>query len=110
MVWKIPGVPESSRPPVLIGKILWDANSRDEYERRIALVSNEDGTTEDRDFMLALGMTAELLLNEAGWSDEEIMTEFGVSREELSDSLGLPTEEEVIEFGKQCAVLDAVHN
>ena len=110
MVWKIPGVPESSRPPVLVGRTLWDANSHDEYERRLALVSNEDGTTGDREFMLALGMTAELLLNEAGLSDEEIVAEFGMTREELSDSLGLPTEEEVIEFGKQCAVLDAVQS
>ena len=110
MVRKIPGVPESSRPPVLVGETLWDANSHEEYERRIALVSDEDGSVEDRNFMLALGLTADILLDETGLSDEEIVAEFGMTREELSVSLGLPTEEEVIEFGKQCAVLDAVHD
>ena len=108
MVWKIAGVPESTRPPVLVGETLWDANSHDEYERRIALVSDEDGSVEDSMFMLALGMTAELLLSEAGLSDEQIEEEFGMSREELSASLGLPTAEEVIEFGKQFAPKHAV--
>ena len=108
MVWKIPGVPESSRPPVMVGENQWDANSHDEYERRIALVSDEDGTVGDREFMLALGLTAEFLLDETGLSDAEIMEQFGMSREEFSDSLGLPTAEEIIEFGERCAAQYAV--
>ena len=108
--WKIPGVPESARPPVQVGHNLWDANSHDEYERRIRAVSTSDGSVEDRDFMLALGMTADQLLDSMGLTDEEILAEFGETREALAVSLGLPTEEEVIEFGKRYAVPDAIHD
>ena len=109
-IWTIPGVPESTRPPVRVGDNLWDANSHDEYERRIKAVSEPDGSIEDRDFMLALGMTADQLLDSTGLTDVEIMAEFGQTREALAAALGLPTEEEVIEFGKRFSVPDAIHD
>ncbi|GEM_PF-1757580 len=109
-VWKIPGVPESLRPLVQVGSNLWDANSHDEYERRMKAVSAPDGSVEDRDFMLALGMTADQLINSTGLTDEEILAEFGETREELSATLGLPTEDEVIDFGKRYVVPDAIHD
>ena len=93
-----------------VGANLWDANSHDEYERRIKAVSEPDGAVEDRDFMLALGMTADQLLDSSGLTDAEIMAEFGQTREALAAALGLPTEEEVIEFGKRFSVPDAIHD
>ena len=60
--------------------------------------------------MLALGMTADQLLDSMGLTDEEIQAEFGETREALAASLGLPSEEEVIEFGQQFSVPDAIHD
>ena len=98
------------KPPVLVGSNLWDANSHEEYERRIKAVSAPDGSVEDRDFMLVLGMTADQLISSTGLTDEEILAEFGETREELTATLGLPTEDEVIEFGKRYAVPNAIHD
>ncbi len=106
-VWTILGLAQSSRPPVQVGDNLYDANTWDEIQRRVKASSNgEDGVMSDRDFMLALGMTAERLIEHTGLTDDEIKHHFGFSRNELVESLDLPTEEEVLDFSGQHAVQD----
>lgn len=91
----LPSIPKSPEPLVANNGRLWDANSWNHIQQRIAETKDDPrGLVSDEQLVFDMDMTSDELIDSLGLSEEEIERQFSQSREELANSLGMPRDDE----------------